>query len=465
MSTLSVDLVVIGAGPGGYAAAFVAATHGLTVALVDSDPNLGGVCLNRGCIPSKALLHLAKLIREAESASHHGVTFGKPKIDLDQIRTWKTSIIDKLSGGVAHLAKKRNVTVLNGRGLFQSSTTLRVDSSNGQSYVTFKHAIIAVGSRPALPSAFDLGSHRVMTSTEALELADIPNRLLVIGGGYIGMELGTVYSAMGSKVSVVEAQGSILIGADPDIIRPVVKFTQTHFESVWTSTKVQGMQSDSKTVKVTLTNDTKTWEENFDRVLVSVGRSPNSQNLGLENTKVQLDDRGYIKVNSNLSTDDPSIYAIGDIIGGLMLAHKASKEARVAVDNIVGNPTRLENLVIPAVIFTDPEVAWVGLTETEAKAKGIAIKVSKFPWGASGRALTFDRTDGLTKLILEPGTDRVLGVGIVGVGAGELIAEGTLAIEMGATAADIGEVIHAHPTLSETLMEAAEVYYGTSAHG
>jgi len=465
MGTQSVDLVVIGAGPGGYAAAFVAATHGLTVALVDSDPKLGGVCLNRGCIPSKALLHLAKLIRETNQSAHHGLNFGKPEIDLNKIRVWKDSVIEKLSGGVAHIAKKRNVTVVNGRGIFQSSNSLRVDSANGQSYITFKHAIIATGSRPALPGAFDLGSHRIMTSTEALELADIPNRLLVIGGGYIGMELSTVYSALGSKVSVVEAQGSILSGADPDLIRPVVKFTQSNLESVWTSTKVKSMKSSGKSIKVSFENDEKIWEDSFDRVLVSVGRTPNSQNLGLENTKVQLDDRGYIKVNSTLATADSSIYAIGDIVGGLMLAHKASKEARIAVDNIVGETAEFKNPVIPAVVFTDPEVAWAGLTETEAKAKNIAVKVSKFPWSASGRAMTFDRTDGLTKLILEPGTDRVLGVGIVGVGAGELIAEGALAIEMGATATDLAEVIHAHPTLSETLMESAEVYYGTSAHG
>lgn len=465
MTTHDVDLVVIGAGPGGYAAAFVAATHGLTVALVDSNARLGGVCLNRGCIPSKALLHLAKLIRETRSAEAHGLRFGPPTIDLEHIRTWKNSVIEKLSGGISHLAKKRNVTVINGRGLFQSSNSLRVDSPDGQVYVHFKHAIIATGSRPALPAAFDLGSHRIMTSTEALELNDIPNRLLIVGGGYIGMELGTVYSALGSKVTVVEAQDSLLGGADPDLVRPVNKFAQTHFEAVQTSTLVKSMKSDGPSVKVTLSNSENTWDDSFDRVLVSVGRTPNTQNLGLENTKVALDDKGFIKVNASLATDDSSIYAIGDSIGGLMLAHKASKEARVAVENIIGEPTQLTQPIIPAVVFTDPEIAWVGLTETEAKAKEIPVKVSKFPWGASGRAMTFDRTDGLTKLIMDPATDRVLGVGIVGVGAGELIAEGALAIEMGATATDLAEVIHAHPTLSETLMEAAEVYFGTSAHG
>ncbi|NBV42231.1 dihydrolipoyl dehydrogenase [bacterium] len=452
----STDLVVLGAGPGGYAAAFMAADHGLSVTLIDADARLGGVCLNRGCIPSKALLHVAKLISETRTSSEHGITFGAPKIDLDQLRKWKTSVIEKLSGGISQLASKHKVTVLQGRGHFESSTSLRVNSEKGQTYVDFKHAIVAVGSRPALPAAFDLGNPRVMTSTEALNLEDIPNELLVIGGGYIGMELGTVYSALGSKVTVVEAGPAILGGADPDLVRPVLKFCEKAFSSVLTSTKVTSMSTSGKSIKVELDNGSETVTRKFDRVLVSVGRVPNSQNLGLENTKVTMDDRGYIQVDSSLQTSDPSIYAIGDIVGGLMLAHKAHKEAKIAVENITGTPTRFENVMIPAVVFTDPEVAWVGMTENEAKQKGIQVKTVKFPWSASGRALTFARPDGLTKLILEPETHRIIGVGIVGVGAGELIAEATLAIEMGATAEDLSNTVHAHPTLSETLMEAAE---------
>ena len=459
METIKTDIVVLGAGPGGYAAAFYAADKGQKVILVEQD-RLGGVCLNRGCIPSKALLHATKLIGDAGAAAAHGITFSSPTIDLAKLRAWKNSILEKLSCGVAALAKARGVTVLRGRGLFENSTTLRVETEAGQQFIAFGKAIIAVGSKPALPKAFDLGNPRVMTSTEALEIDDIPAELLVIGGGYIGMELGTVYARLGSRVTVVEALPTILAGADPDLARPVARTAEKTFKEIRLNTKVKKMATAGKQIKVTFDKV----EELYDRVLVAVGRSPNCTDLGLEATKVGLDEKGFIKVNGQQQTADPTIYAIGDCAGGLLLAHKASREARVAVDAMTGETVALQNVIIPAVVFTEPEVAWAGLTEAEAQAKGIAVQVAKFPWSASGRAMTFDATDGLTKLVIDPATERILGVGIAGHGAGELISEGVLAIEMGATAFDLASAVHPHPTLSETLMEAAEVFYGHSTH-
>lgn len=377
------------------------------------------------------------------------------------MRTWKDSVIGKLSGGIRQIGKARNVTILKGRAHFEGSQELRVETEEGQKRFTFGHAILASGSRPALPTAFDLGNPRIMTSTEALALPDIPETLLVVGGGYIGMELGTVYATLGSKVTVVEAAGSLLSGADADLVRPVAKYAETAFEQVLLNTKVQKMATKGKQIEVTFETGERSL---FDRVLVSIGRTPNSENLGLENTKVTRSERGFVVANDRCQTEDPFIYAIGDVIGGAMLAHKAAKEARVAVDAICGEVGSMNNVVMPAVVFTMPEVAWCGLTEQEAKAKNITVTVAKFPWAASGRALSMDHPEGLTKLILEPGTERVLGVGIVGHGAGELIGEATLAVEMGATAYDIGSTVHAHPTLSETLMEAAEVFFGHSAH-
>jgi dihydrolipoamide dehydrogenase len=465
MDPIKTEILVLGAGPGGYAAAFYAADLGKKVLLVEQDRKLGGVCLNRGCIPSKALLHATKLIAEARESEHRGVSFGTPQIHLDKLRAWKNSIVEKLSGGVAFLAKKRNVQVLNGRGYFEGSQTLRVETAEGQQFVNFDKAIIAVGSDPAIPKSFDLGNPRIMTSTEALEVEEIPEDLLVIGGGYIGMELGTVYSNLGSKVVVVEALDTILAGADPDLVRPVLKYAQTHFRELRLQSKVLQMSTKGKKVRVVTQAPDKTEKEEFyDRVLVSVGRVPHSRNLGLEHTKVEQDERGFIKVDDKQQTADPALLAIGDIAGGVLLAHKASKEARIAVETITGESSTSAGVIIPAVVFTDPEVAWCGLTESEAKAKGIAIEVAKFPWSASGRALTFDRTDGLTKLIIDSETERVLGVGIVGHGAGELISEGVVAIEMGATVQDLAESVHPHPTLSETIMEAAEVFYGFSTH-
>ncbi len=465
MDPIKTEIVVLGAGPGGYAAAFYAADLGKKVLLIEKDKKLGGVCLNRGCIPSKALLYATGLLVQAREASQRGITFGPPQVELDKLRAWKNGIVEKLSGGVAFLAKKRGVQVLTGRGYFEGSNTLRVETAEGQQFVNFEKAIVAVGSNAALPKAFDLGNPRVMTSTEALEVEEIPEDLLVIGGGYIGMELGTVYANLGSKVTVVEALDTILAGADPDLARPVLKYAEKHFRELRFKTKVTQMSTKGKKIRVVTQGPDKVdKEEFFDRVLVSVGRVPRCQDLGLENTKVEQDEKGFIKVNDKQETADPSIMAIGDIAGGVLLAHKASKEARVAVETIVGQDSTTAGVIIPAVVFTDPEVAWAGLTESEAKAKNIPIEVAKFPWGASGRALTYDRTDGLTKLIIDPETERILGVGIVGHGAGELIAEAVVAIEMGATARDLAESVHPHPTLSETLMEAAEVFYGHPTH-
>lgn len=457
------ELVIVGGGPGGYAAAFYAADLGKKVTLIEMD-RLGGVCLNRGCIPSKALLHATKMIAEARESAARGISFGPPTVDLDKLRAWKESILGKLTGGIGQLAKARSVEVISGKAHFEDSRTLRVETDGGQRYLNFEHAILAVGSVPSLPKAFDLGNPRIMTSTEALELPDVPERLLVIGGGYIGMELGTVYALLGSEVHLVEALDTLLAGSDPDLARPVIQSAQKKFKSVRFKAKVASMATAGKQIRVVIEHENQRSEELFDRVLVAVGRRPVDIELGLENTRVQRDEKGFVKVDSSLRTDDPAIYAIGDIAGGLLLAHKAAKEARLAVNAITGESEPSRNFVVPAVVFTEPELAWCGLTEGEAKAKGIEVEVAKFPWGASGRALTFDRPDGLTKLVIEPGTARILGVGLVGHGAGELIGEGVVALEMGATVGDLADCVHPHPTLSETLMEAAELYFGHATH-
>lgn len=464
MEKIKAELIVVGAGPGGYSAAFYAADRGKKVILVEQDEKLGGVCLHRGCIPSKALLHAANLISETKEFAKNGIEFGEPRLDLNRLREWKNSILSKLAQGVSMLAQRRNVQVVRGRAYFEDSKTLRVETSEGQKFYTYDHAIIAVGSKPAMPKAFDLGNPRIMTSTEALEIEDIPETLLVIGGGYIGMELGTVYSILGSKVVVAEALPNILAGADPDLAKPVAARAKKNFQEIRVSAKVKEMATAGKKIRVVMEHDGKIKDELYDKVLVAVGRAPNNEDLGLENTLVQLDEKGFIKVNEQQQTDDPNIYAIGDIVGGAMLAHKASKEGRIAVEVITGEPSAFEDIIIPAVVFTEPELAWCGLTEAEAKAKGIPVEISKFPWAASGRALTFDKTDGMTKLIVEPETERILGIGIVGHGAGELIAEGVVLIEMGATVRDLAEAVHPHPTLSETLMEAAEAFYGYATH-
>ena len=463
MEPIRTEIVVVGAGPGGYAAAFYAADLGKKVILVERDKRLGGVCLNRGCIPSKALLHATHLITAAKESELRGIRFGAPTIDLAKLRAWKESILAKLSGGIAQLAKLRGVQVWNGRGHFEDSRALRVETEQGQKFIHYEQAIVAVGSKSAMPKSFDLGNPRIMTSREALEVEEIPGNLLVVGGGYIGMELGTVYAALGSSVVVVEAMDSILLGADPDLVRPVAARAQKAFKEVRLKTKVAKMETRGKQIKVLAEADGQLKEELYDRVLVAVGRVPNCEDLGLENTKVGRDDKGFIQVNEKKQTSDPFIYAIGDCAGGVLLAHKASREARIAVEVITGESGG-DKFVIPAVVFTDPELAWCGLTETEAKQTGIEVKIAKFAWAASGRALSLDRTDGLTKLVIDPETERILGVGIVGHGAGELIAEGVIAVEMGATAKDLALSVHPHPTLSETLMEAAEVFYGHPTH-
>jgi dihydrolipoamide dehydrogenase len=464
MEPISTEILVLGAGPGGYAAAFYAADKGKKVTLVEQSPRLGGACLNVGCIPSKALLHATELLREAKASALRGIEFGPANIDLAKLRGWKDSILDKLGQGIKSLAQHRNVQLIQGRGHFEDSQTLRVETAEGQKFIRYEKAIVAVGSKPALPPAFDLGNRRIMTSSEALDLPDVPPDLLVVGGGYIGMELGTVYAALGSRVVMLEALPSILTGIDADLVRPVARAAEKAFKEIRLNTKVLKMATAGKQIQVTVEIDKQPREELYDRVLVSVGRVPNLTNLGLENTKVVKDDKGFIQTDARQQTDDPNIYAIGDANGGTLLAHRAAKEAKVAVEVLLGEASEFENIVIPAVVYTHPEVAWCGLSENEAKQKGIEIKVAKFLWGASGRALTLDRPDGLTKLIIEPDTERILGVGIVGAGAGELISEGVLAVEMGATARDIAESVHPHPTLSETLMEAAESFYGTATH-
>ncbi|MBI4659935.1 MAG: dihydrolipoyl dehydrogenase [Verrucomicrobia bacterium] len=464
MDPITTEIAVIGAGPGGYAAAFYAADKGKKVILIEKDKRLGGVCLNRGCIPSKALLHATHIIAAARESSAHGIAFEPPKIDPAKLRSWKESILQKLSQGVTFLGQKRGVQVMQGRAHFEGSSTLRVETGEGQKFIRYETAIIATGSKSALPKAFDLGNPRIMTSREALEVEEIPANLLVVGGGYIGMELGTVYAALGSQVVVVEALDSILTGADADLVRLVAASAKKTFKEIRLKTKVSKMATSGKQIKVEMELDGQRREELYDRVLVAVGRVPNCEDLGLENTKVTRDEKGFVKVNDRQQTADPAIYAIGDITGGVLLAHKASREARAAVEAILGEDGAFGPVVIPAVVFTDPELAWCGLTETEAKQKNLRVEVAKFPWGASGRALTFDRPDGLTKLLIDPETERILGVGIVGHGAGELIAEGVLALEMAATAKDLALCVHPHPTLSETLMECAEVFFGHSTH-
>jgi len=457
-----VRIAVVGGGPGGYAAAFLAADLGMKVTLIDPELNPGGVCLYRGCIPSKALLHVAKLIEESHQAKNWGIEFSDPKIDLARLRSWKEGVVKKLTGGLGQLSKQRSVQYIRGRASFDNSNTLRVaKTSGGNEALTFDRIVLATGSRPAIIPSLKLDSPRMMDSTSALDLPDIPKTLLVIGGGYIGLELGSVYAALGTRVTVVEMLPGLLPGADPDLVLPLHKRLEKLFEAILVNTTVSSLREEKGGIRATFEGpDVKEREKVFDRVLVSVGRKPNSEIPGLDKTKVQLGQRGFIRVNEQLQTDDPSIFAIGDVVGEPMLAHKASHEGRTAVEAIAGHKVAFEPNAIPAVVFTDPEIAWAGLSETRAKEEGREVAVAKFPWGASGRAITLDRPEGMTKLIIDPKTERVLGMGIVGAGAGELIAEGVLAIEMCAVAADVALTIHPHPTLSETVMEAAEVFYG-----
>lgn len=464
------QLLVLGGGPGGYAAAFIAADHGLSVTIVEQDKRLGGTCLLRGCIPSKALLHVAHVMSEVEELNADwGVNFGDPKIDIDAVRARKNQVIEKMSGGLKQLAKRRNVTVINARGTFLNSTTLELAGDDpsipegGQ--LTFDYAIVATGSTPAAPGSLGVDSPRVMDSTDALDLEDIPERMLVIGGGYIGLEMGTVYAHLGSEVSVVELTDSLLPGADRDLVKPLHRRLDKLLDGrIFLGTRVGALgdaENDTK-VEVAFEGPGKFGVEYYDRVLVSVGRRPNGHNLGLENTSAVVDQRGFVQCDNQQRTADPRIFAIGDVVGEPMLAHKASHEAKVAVETILGKPAVFQPAAIPAVVFTDPEIAWAGLTEEQAKREGRNVEVAMYPWAASGRAQALGRAEGLTKLLVDPETNRVLGCGIVGPGAGELIAESVLAIEMGCEVMDITESIHPHPTLSETIMNAGEVFYGTA---
>lgn len=461
-----IKLAVLGAGPGGYAAAFLAADLGIDVTLIDKEKNPGGVCLYRGCIPSKALLHVAKVISESKEAKAWGVEFGEPKIDLDKVRAFKNDVVEKLTGGVGSVSRMRKVNYVQGIGTFKNSRTLTVEkTSGGREDMSFDKIIIATGSVITTVPSLNINSKRLLNSTSALDLPAVPKSLLVIGGGYIGLELGSVYHALGTKVSVVEMLSGLLPGADADLVNHLAKRLSTRFEKIMLNSKVVEMKETNSGINVKIQDkEGKIIEQEYEYVLMSIGRRPETKGLGLENTKVKLTDRGWIKVNQQMQTDDSDIYAIGDIAGEPMLAHKASHEGRVAVEVIAGHKAAFEPKAIPAVVFTDPEIAWAGLTENQAKERNIKYEVAKFPWGASGRAITLGRTDGVTKLLIDPETQRIIGVGICGPGAGELIAEGVLAIEMAANVTDIKMSIHPHPTLSETIMESAEAFFGQSTH-
>ncbi|HXD88289.1 MAG TPA: dihydrolipoyl dehydrogenase [Urbifossiella sp.] len=461
-----VQLLVIGGGPGGYPAALHAADHGLKVALVDDDAagKLGGVCLNRGCIPSKALLHVAKLLNEARDAAEWGLTFKTPEIDLEKLRNYvQQKVVGKLTGGIGQLTKGRGVEVIKGHATFTDAHTVAIP---GGESIRFKNCIIATGSVPAIPKPWQIGNDRIMDSTAALLLPDIPQKMLVIGGGYIGLEIGSVYAALGAKITVVEALDTILAPVDRDLVVPLEKKLRQQFEAIFTGTKIEGLSAESGGIvaKMAGAEFEGGRSEKFDCVLVSVGRRPNFANLGLEQAGVKQDERGFITVDKQRRTNVPHIQAIGDIAGEPGLAHKATAEARVAVEALLGEPSEWSPRAIPAVIFTDPEIAWAGLTQQQAEAQQVPHEVLKFPWAASGRAVSIARTEGVTKLLVDPASKRMLGAGLCGAGAGEMIAEAVLAIEMGAVARDLVESIHPHPTLSETVMEAAELAYGAATH-
>lgn len=456
-------LVVLGGGPGGYAAAFLAADLGMPVTLVEKEPNLGGTCLLRGCIPSKALLHVGRVLAESREMAEWGIEFPRPRIDVDRLRSRKEKVISTLTGGLAQLAKRRGVSIVQGIGRFTGSNTLDVTlSGGGVQSMSFEHCILASGSRPAVIPAFNLPTPRVMDSTSALELAEIPESLLVIGGGYIGLEMGTVYAELGSRVTVVELTETLLPGADRDLVKPLEKRLSKLFERIRMGTRVVSLEDRGNAIAVSFEGPAGPEQEIFSRVMVAVGRRPNSDGIGLENTRVTVSPKGFVEVDQRQRTSDPSIFAIGDVCGEPMLAHRASHQGKVAVEVLHGEPAVFEPMAIPAVVFTDPEIAWAGLTESEASAKGVAVEISRYPWAASGRAQSIGRTDGLTKILVDPETDRVLGIGLVGPGAGELVAEGTLAIEMGCTARDLAETIHPHPTLGETVGFSAENHLGTA---
>lgn len=454
-----VDVAVLGGGPGGYSAAFRCAELGLETVVVDAAQRLGGACLFEGCIPSKALLHVAAVLTEAERAKEFGVDFGEPRISLDPLRKWKQErVVGKLARGLVSVAKAKGVEVIGGRGVFEDSSTLRIETGETLRKVRFKHAIVATGSRPSGLPGIAFQNDRVMDSTAALELPDIPERLLVIGGGYIGLEMGTVYATLGSHVTLVEMTDGLLPGVDRDLVQPLRRRVDKLFAAIHLETKVTALREVGAGIEADLEGQ---GAQRFDRVLVAVGRRAQSDGLGLEATRARLTERGrFVQVNDRCRTDDPRIYAVGDVTGEPMLAHRAMRQGKVAAEALAGRPAAFDNVAIPAVVFTDPEIAWCGLSEAQAKDQGLTVTVSKFQWAGLGRAATIGRSDGLTKLIAEAGSGRVLGAGIVGPGAGELIAEATLAVETAALVEDVAATIHAHPTLSESLMEAAERLLG-----
>lgn len=464
--TLETEVLVIGGGPGGYAAAFRAADLGLEVALVEQEKRLGGVCLKRGCIPSKALLDAAHLIEDALQARSWGLRFEEFGIELDKLRDHKDQIVDKLVSGLEHLAKMRDVQLIHGRAVFESSSEVRIEGQSDFAHVKFQHAILASGSSPrTIPGIEFREGGRIMSSAGALELPDIPETLLVVGAGYIGLEMGTTYAALGSKVSVVEMESGILPGVEEDLARPLYRKIKKDFEALYFNTKVTELEEQEQQVLATLqTQDQDPEQLNFDRVLIAVGRRPNSQDLGLENTSVEVDQGGFVVVNEQMRTADTKIFAIGDVAGDPMLAHKAMFEGKVAAEVIAGQPAAYDVRAVPAVIYTDPQIAYTGLNEKEAREQGYEVAIGRFPWSASGRATTMDERTGFTRLVLEKGSGRVLGMAVVGKGAEDLIAEGVLAVELGAVAEDLALSIHPHPTLSETVAEAAEDYLGLSTH-
>jgi dihydrolipoamide dehydrogenase len=464
--TQETEVLVIGGGPGGYAAAFRAADLGLKVTMVDPEPRAGGVCLFRGCIPSKTLLHLAELLHDVKAAKQMGMDFNKPRMDLDRLREWKDEVVDKLAKGLAQLSKKRKVEYIQARAGFEDSHHVRLyDTESEVSHISFKHAIIAAGSRPIpLPEReFNPGS-RIMDSSGALELEEIPERLLVVGGGYVGVEMGSVYASLGSQVILIEMTDGIMPGADRDLVEPLAERLEDLFEAIYLNTKLASAEEDDAGVKVTLEGEADETTQTFDRVLVAIGRRPNSEDLGLENTKVEVDEHGFVLVDEQRRTAQKNIYAIGDVVGGVMLAHKAMYEGKVAAEVIAGEPSAFDARAIPAVVYTDPQLAWCGLTEETARKENRSVRISRFPWAASGRAASMGVARGMTKIIVDAETERVLGMGIVGREAGEMISEGVLAVEMGALAEDLALTVHPHPTLSETEEEAAGAFLGSSTH-
>ncbi len=458
------QVAVIGGGPGGYAAAFRAADLGLDVTLVEMEPRCGGTCLLRGCIPSKALLQTAELIWDAAEAYHRGVRFEKPQLDLDKLRSWKDGIVQKLALGLDNLAKKRSVQILRARAFFEDAHTLRLEGSE-ITHLKFRHAVVAVGSEPMTLSGISPSPQgRIMDSTGALALQEIPKRLLVVGGGYIGLELGCAYAVFGSRVTLVHRGTNILGGVDEDLVRPLAKRIGAVFESVRYETEVAELREEADAVEAVLKGPAGTVRERFDRILIAIGRAPRSRGIGLEHAGVAVNEAGFIQVDDQRRTSVPHIYAVGDVVGQPMLAHKAMREGKVAAEAIAGMPSAYDVQAVPAVVYTDPQIAWAGLTENEARQRNIPVKIARFPWGASGRALTMDAAEGLTKILFDPDSGRLLGMGIVGRGAETMIAEGVLAIEMGASAEDVALTVHAHPTLSETEGEAAEVFLGSATH-